>query len=226
MYHRIADRGPRALARYRLSPATFEEQLAALREWGYHSVTLEDWRRACLNRRPLPGKAVLITFDDGYRDFAEDAWPLLERHGFGATLFVVAGAAGDCSRWDAEHGRPAGLLGWDEIAELARRGVQIGSHTVNHAMLSSLSNADLVRELGRSRMLIEERLGQSVDAIAYPYGDVDAAVAHLAGACGYTLGVTCDPRHAELFDRPLLLPRFEIEGDFTIHDFARTLDTE
>jgi peptidoglycan/xylan/chitin deacetylase (PgdA/CDA1 family) len=168
----------------------------------------------------------MLTFDDGYRDFAEDAWPLLERHGFRATLFVVTDAAGDASRWDASHGRPADLLGWDEIEELHGRGLHVGSHTASHPWLTGLSNADAVRELLRSRTALEDRLGTAVSSIAYPYGDVDGALARLAGACGYTLGFTCEARHAELTDAALLFPRFEVRGEFTIEDFARTLAPE
>lgn len=62
-----------------------------------------------------------------------------------------------------------------------------------------------------------------MSALAYPYGDFDAAIAHLAGACGYTLGLTCEPRHAELTDNPLMLPRFEVHGRFTLADLDRTL---
>lgn len=226
MYHRVADRGPRSLRRYRLSPAAFDEQLAALREWGYRGVLPDEWRRACEARRPLPGKAVMLTFDDGYRDFAEDAWPLLERHGFPVTVFVVTDAAGATSRWDARHGQPADLLRWDEIEELRGRGVRFGSHTASHRCLTGLSNADAVRELVRSRTSLEERLGTAVSSIAYPYGDVDGGVTHLAGACGYSVGFTCEARHSELIDSPLLMPRFEVRSEFSMGDFARTLALE
>jgi peptidoglycan/xylan/chitin deacetylase (PgdA/CDA1 family) len=189
-------------------------------------VTAEDWRRACESRRPLPGKAVMLTFDDGYRDFAEDAWPLLERYGFPVTLFVVADAAGTTSSWDAGYGQPADLLRWDEIKELRNRGVQFGSHTATHPRMTGLSNADVVRQLVRSRTLLEQHLAVAVASIAYPYGDVDGGVTHFAGACGYSMGFTCEARHAELIDSPLLTPRFEVRGDFTMTDFARTLALE
>src|SRR5438477_279294 len=83
----------------------------------------------------LPGRAVLITFDDGYQDFADEAFPLLERHGFPATVFVVTDAAERTSRWDAAYGQAAPLMGWDEIRELSRRGVEFGSHTQTHPAL-------------------------------------------------------------------------------------------
>ncbi len=223
MYHRVASDGPRALRRYRLSPSALDEQLHWLREQGYRGVTLGEWQLACERRRPLSGRRVMLTFDDGYRDFAEQAWPLLERHGFAATVFVVTAAAGHTSAWDAARGQAAPLMGWDEIRALHARGVEFGSHTHTHAALCGLSNAELVRELVRSRALLEEQVGEPVSAVAYPYGDLDGAVAHLAGACGYTFGFTCDPRQAELTERPLMLPRFEVRGECTPRDLARTL---
>jgi peptidoglycan/xylan/chitin deacetylase (PgdA/CDA1 family) len=223
MYHRIADEGPSALRRYRLSPAAFEEQLHWLREEGYRGVTLGEWRVACERRRPLPGRRVMLTFDDGYRDFAEQAWPLLERHGFPATVFVVTEAVGKTSAWDAARGDTAPLMDWDEIRALRSAGVEFGSHSCTHAALCGLPNDELVRELVRSRAVLEEQLGEPVSAIAYPYGDLDGAVAHLAGACGYSFGLTCDPRHAQLTERPLLLPRLEVRGDLTEQELARTL---
>jgi peptidoglycan/xylan/chitin deacetylase (PgdA/CDA1 family) len=211
-YHRIADSGPASLRKFRLSPSEFDEQLHGLREQGYRSVTLDEWRVASRTRRPLPGKALMITFDDGYRDFAENAWPLLERHGFTATVFVVTGAVGSTSAWDSDYGDPAELMGWDEIRELSRRGVQFGSHTHSHPALCGLSNDDVVRELLASRTALEEQLGTPPSAIAYPYGDHDDVIAHLAGACGYSLGLTCVERHAQLTDHPLKVPRFEVRG--------------
>jgi peptidoglycan/xylan/chitin deacetylase (PgdA/CDA1 family) len=223
MYHRIADGGPASLRRYRLSPVAFDEQLHWLGEQGYRGTTLGEWRRACEQRRPLPGRAVMLTFDDGYSDFAEEALPLLERHGFPAAVFVVTDAVGGTSVWDAARGHTAPLMGWDELRALRRRGVELGSHTCTHPALSGLSNAEVVRELVRSRALLEDELGEPVRAIAYPYGDLDGAVAHLAGACGYTLGFTCEPRGAELTERPLELPRLEVQGEFGTADLARLL---
>jgi peptidoglycan/xylan/chitin deacetylase (PgdA/CDA1 family) len=223
MYHRIADSGPSDLRRYRLEPAELERQLDHLRSAGYRGVTLEEWRVACERRRPLPGRAVLLTFDDGYSDFASQAWPLLRRYGFPATVFLVAGEMGGASRWDSELGGDAPLMSWREARRLRSRGVEFGSHTVNHPPLTSLSNADVVREAARSRALLAEHLGSPPSAIAYPYGDCDCAIAHLVGACGYTFGLTCDEGHAELEQSLLLLPRIEVRGDQDFEDFVAKL---
>jgi peptidoglycan/xylan/chitin deacetylase (PgdA/CDA1 family) len=222
MYHRIASDGPDELRRYRLDPSEFEQQLDHLRTGGYRGVTLEEWRVACERRRPLPGRAVLLTFDDGYSDFAASAWPLLKRYGFPATVFIVAGEMGGSSRWDRELGE-APLMSWREARRLRSRGVEFGSHTVSHPMMTALSNADVVREAARSRTLIAEHLGAPPTAIAYPYGDCDGAIAHLMGACGYTFGLTADEGRAELEQSLLLMPRIEVRGDQRFDDFVEKL---
>src|SRR5207302_3062603 len=77
MYHRIATDGPAGLARYRTTPEAFLEQMRWLRRRGYHAVTSADIVRHLANGRPFQGRPVLISFDDGYRDFHDTAWPIL-----------------------------------------------------------------------------------------------------------------------------------------------------
>ena len=223
MYHRVAPEGAVATARWRLTPESFEEQLRYLRDAGFHSVTLEQWREAVHTKKPLPGRAVVLTFDDGYRDFAEYAWPLLKRYGFSAIMFLVAGRIGGTNDWDRAFGEEVGLMAWDEILALQKEGVEFGCHTVTHAPLTGLSPADVVRELARSRAILESKLKVPVDAIAYPYGDQDHGVQHLAGACGYTFGLSCRPGTCRFQDPLLELPRIEVMGSMTLQEFVVSL---
>jgi len=223
MYHRIADAGAPSTARYRLAPARFEEQLAMLRDAGFRSVTLEDWRSAREARAPIPGRAVLFSFDDGCRDFATDAWPLLKRYGFGAMLFVVADRVGETASWDAMRGEDVPLLDWDEIHALAAEGVIIGSHGAVHRRLSGLAPIDIVRELAHSRAVLERGLERIVDTIAYPHGAEDQIVRHISGACGYLFGLSCQPGFATYDDPLLALPRIEVRGDWTATDLRSAL---
>jgi peptidoglycan/xylan/chitin deacetylase (PgdA/CDA1 family) len=223
MYHRIAPGGADALGRYRLAPERFAEQLRSLRAAGFRSVGFEEVGRALRGRRPLPGRAVALTFDDGCRDFLTDAWPLLREHGFGATLFVVTDRVGGTNAWDASYGAPVELLDWDELRRLARAGVEIGSHTATHPQLTALSTEDVAREAARSRAAIIRELGAEPVAIAYPYGDVDAGVRRIAGGVGYAYGLTTEPRRASLLDDPLGLPRIEVTSTFTADDLREAL---
>ena len=224
LYHRItASGGHPQTARYRLAPEAFERQLRYLSDTGYRSVDLEEWRRALDRKAPLPERAVVITFDDAYRDFHDTAWPLLERHGFTAIVFVVSGEIGGVNRWDAALGDEVPLLDWPDIRALRDAGVTFGSHGETHQPLTGLTHVDLVREATRSRATLEVGLSRRVDALAYPYGDIDPASMQLVGACGYTFGLTCRPGPSMLMDSPLDLPRIEVSGTAPFDAFVRSL---
>ena len=118
LYHRItADAVPAPLSEYRVSPSAFEEQMQFLRSHGYHTINSSELERHRRERRPMNGRPVLITFDDGYRDFYEVAWPILRRFGFTAELFLPTDFIGGTADWDRALGTPAELMSWEEIAK-------------------------------------------------------------------------------------------------------------
>jgi len=148
----------------------------------------------------LPERSLAITFDDGCRDFAEHAWPALRRHGFGATLFVVAGEVGGTNRWDQALGEPVRrLLGWDELRALAREGLEVGSHSLTHADLGAAAPAAAERELRVSRELLEDRLERPVRLLAWPFGRFSPHALRLAGAAGYRGACAVLLRRGDLF---------------------------
>jgi peptidoglycan/xylan/chitin deacetylase (PgdA/CDA1 family)/2-polyprenyl-3-methyl-5-hydroxy-6-metoxy-1,4-benzoquinol methylase len=220
MYHSVSTNGPSGLARYRVTPAMFEEQLQYLRDTGFRSVTLEKWRLAMEAKRPLPGRAVIITFDDGYRDFLTEAWPLLAKYDYSASIFLVARNVGRTNDWDQQHGQQKPLLGWEEIRELQRRGIEFGSHSLSHRPLTELPIEEAVREAVRSKTTLERGLGTRVRTFAYPYGASDGVIHHLIGACGYTFGLTCRSGPSQFHDSHLALPRIEIQGHDGLQEFA------
>jgi len=223
MYHRLSTSASAASARYAVSPDAFREQLAYLRDAGFHTVSLADWTAALQKREPLPGRPVALTFDDAYVDFESVALPLLQQHGFGATLFVVTARAGGWNAWDAALGDPVRLMDWPAIQRVAASGIEIGAHSTTHPPMTGLTPAEIAREASRARLDIQERLKQPVTAFAYPYGDSDAVVQHLVGGCGFLSGVTCRFGVSALYDRPLRLPRIEIAGTDSLTDFIRKL---
>jgi peptidoglycan/xylan/chitin deacetylase (PgdA/CDA1 family)/GT2 family glycosyltransferase len=223
LYHRVAPTGAPATARYRVAPEAFDEQLRYLRAAGFYGVRLADWRQAMQRREALPGRAVLITFDDGYRDFQDHAWPTLERHGFSAAVFLVADRIGAKNEWDVALGEELPLLGWDEIHRLRDRGCEFGSHSATHTRLTDLTPAEVVSEAARARAALWRGLGEPVEAFAYPYGAEDPVVQHLVGACGYVYGLSCRPGRSG-FDDPLLaLPRVEITPEDDLAAFVGKL---
>lgn len=219
-YHRIATDGPPALARYRTSPDAFREQMRWLRRQGYHTVTSSDLARHGTTGQPLRGRPVLITFDDGYRDFHDTAWPILQAHDFTAEVFIVTDRVGATAQWDADYGAPAPLMGWDEIQELGAAGIRFGSHMASHSHMNTLSSREIAREAVRSRALLERALDASCLSIAAPYGESSDRFVRIAERCGYAIGVTTAPGFARLGGDPMRLPRIEVPGHWSLDQFA------
>lgn len=223
MYHRVAPTGADRMSRWRVTPKAFEQQLQYLRDAGYYSVSWDAWREAVAARRPLPGRAIAFTFDDGYLDFYTYAQPLLQAYGFSATVFLVANRVGQTNRWDQGYGEEVPLMNWEQIRQLQAQGIEFGSHSASHYPLTCLSVEEMVKEGVRSRTILTQELGHSISTIAYPYGDVDPVVQHVMGACGYTIGVSCRSGRSSFRDSLLLLPRLEIEGADSLRTFVQKL---
>jgi peptidoglycan/xylan/chitin deacetylase (PgdA/CDA1 family) len=195
MYHKVNDLRPNPTT---VSTDVFAEQMALLGELSYTPVSLAQVRDHYVDGAPLPAGAVLITFDDGYRDNLENALPILRRHGYPAVIFVPIGfLAGDRPLPHEEALRALGVrnqtVGWDELAELEAGGIRVESHGIGHRPVSELDLADAAREIALSKLRLEERLGREVDAYAFVKGSLaDYRPEHvsLVQQAGYRLGFT------------------------------------
>ena len=195
MYHKVNDLWPNPTT---IPTAIFEEQMALLGALGYVPVSLDAVRDHYVAGAPLPPRAVLITFDDGYRDNLENALPVLRRHGYPAVLFVPIGFLdGDRPLPHEESLRLLGIrnetLGWDELAELEAGGIRIESHGIGHRPVSELEPDEATREIALSKLRLEERLGREVDAFAFVKGslaDYRPEHASLVQQAGYSLAFT------------------------------------
>jgi putative peptidoglycan lipid II flippase len=184
MYHSIA-RMDRDLNRVCVSPERFAQQLDWLDRNGLRGVSIRELYQA--KERGAASRLVGLTFDDGYRDFLTSALPILERYGFTATLFIVAGLLGGENDWDKEGPRLP-LLDKDELREVMARGIEIGSHGLSHVRLAGLDHATLTREVQDSRELLSGLLGEAVDGFCYPYGSLDGPAVRAVQEAGYAYG--------------------------------------
>lgn len=158
-----------------VAPDDFARQMNSIAESGYRGIAL---REAVSHREAYgtwPRHRVVLTFDDGFRNFYETAMPVLARHGFTATVFVVTDYMGRRNDWETP---PAGLgskeiLTWEEALELSAMGIEIGSHTRTHPDLRHLSEAEARHEIAGSRLEIEDHLDQPVRSFAYPFGETN-----------------------------------------------------
>ena len=168
MYHSISDldesgRGP--YYKIGTSPRAFEAQLCFLRTNGYQSIGLQQAVAMMDGTAQGPEKPVVLTFDDGYQDFYTEAFPLLSRFGYSATVFLPTAYIGDV----ALTFNGIECLTWDQVRQLHQAGIEFGSHTVTHPQLYGMSSDQLRKEVGVSKHQIEQKLGESVEAFSYPY---------------------------------------------------------
>lgn len=187
MYHRIAPcpRGTTVPGHY-VNPGRFRRHAQALARAGFQTVTQAKMADGLAGRDELPPKPIVLTFDDGYHNFVQSAWPVLRDLGMTATVFVVAGQVAGTNAWDTRLGDvEERLLSLEEIQSLAKEGIEMGSHTVTHAHLDRVTPFDAEREIVESKMILEELLSDSVRSFCYPYGEQTESLRRLVRAAGY-----------------------------------------
>lgn len=224
MYHSVSDRGPAALSTYRVSPKAFHAQMKWLRSNGYHSLRADELVWFMENSHRFYGRPVVITFDDGLQDFADNAWPILRAHDFRAEMFVVTDRLGGVADWDASHGAPAPLMNAGTIKRLAAEGVRFGSHLATHRAAEGLSTQELACELAGSSARLRQLLDDPPFAFAAPYGLADERVRRLAAEFGFRAGFTTEPGAADLAAEPLRIPRINVDGAWTLQDFIARME--
>ena len=185
-YHSVS---ARRLHETSTPPAEFEAQMAFLARRA-RVLPLSDLVRGRAPGREASLPAVAVTLDDGYADNLYEAMPILERHRLPATCFVAAGYPGTGRRLphDAGLADEARVLTWEEVRELRRRGMEIGSHGMEHGRFSRLSDEQLRAEARDSKRRIEHELGEAIPVISFPFGragDQDERAIAEARAAGY-----------------------------------------
>jgi peptidoglycan/xylan/chitin deacetylase (PgdA/CDA1 family) len=216
MYHKVND-----LPNNRMSIPTslFDDQMAQLRELGYVVVDLEAVLGHYLAGAALPQGAVLITFDDGYRDNLANAAPVLQRHGYPAVQFVPIAYVGDPTplpheKYLSAHGVHNPTVDWAELGELEACGIRIESHGISHKPLAELEIDEAAREIAVSKLKLEERLGRPVRAFSYVKGsEADYKPVHpsLVRQAGYDIAFTAVSGANTPDSDPLQLRRYNVE---------------
>lgn len=216
MYHSISQRKEAAQPYYRTvtSPSVFATQMKYLADKGYAVLGVQEILDVLRQERSCE-RAVMITFDDGYRDFYTNAFPILHKYGFSATVYLPTSYIGS-TRLEFKGTE---CLNWNEVRELHRAGITFGSHTANHPQLRLLTSAQVASEVNTSKDVIEQQLGTSIQSFAYPYSFPEAdrkftlmLHAHLTEA-GYESGVSTIIGSVNRQSKPFFLPRLPVNSD-------------
>ena len=197
-----------------VSPADFLAQMDWFSLHGFHPVDFNDVRAYFAGRQPLPANPVVITLDDGYADLYTTAFPILAAHGFKAVAYIVSGFVGAPRYVNAA-----------QVVQMDENGIQIASHTVDHADLARLSYAATMGELVDSKRALENLVGHAVLDFAYPSGQFNATTVAAVQRAGYDTAVTTmfsvDHSAADRY----LWTRVRVGGGESLAEFVKGLGT-
>ncbi len=238
MYHSISDDPEPGVSPYyklNTSPAVFRQQMQFLADHGCRTISLDE----LVGGLAIPHSALrtphltVLTFDDGFRDFYTQAFPVLQQYRFTATVFLPTAFIGDTprcfapgsalhvSRFTFHVSRPSApreCLTWSEARELHKSGISFGSHTVHHPKLVELPWPNVSSEISDSKSEIEHQLGAPVTAFSYPYAFPRAdkafttAFEDLLAKTGYTSCATTELGRVHAHDDPLRLRRLPVNS--------------
>ena len=223
MYHRVAETTDRDILT--VTPFSFAQQMSWLSGEGWTVLPLGS-ALACLESGSLPPRAVAITFDDGYRDNYDEAYPILRRHGHPATVFPVTGFV----LGESEHRRyrgacpPVPYLTVEQIREMKGNGIDFGGHTHTHPLLSSLSVEAATEEISRAKKLLEEWTGEKSTLFAYPNGVYSRDHFRILDGLGYEAAFSVHPGANRAGTLRWILRRTEVSGRDSLGDFIQKMN--
>jgi peptidoglycan/xylan/chitin deacetylase (PgdA/CDA1 family) len=212
MYHAVDDVSTARFRPFAVTPQAFGDDMAYLAASGYQPLTVTQLVDSSATPESLPDLPIVITFDDGFKDFLTTAWPVLQRHSFPATLYVPTAFIGRTATWLRAHGeqsRP--VLDIAALRDLASAGVEIGAHSHTHPELDVLDPGRLSDEISRPKRILEDLLARPVRSFAYPYGYHSPAARACVREAGYSSGCTVEYRMSAANDERFALGRLSVE---------------
>ncbi len=197
-----------------VTPAQFEAHLTYLRQAGYETISLNQLAQAAAGQISLPPKPIIITFDDGYRDSYENAFPLLKKYGYTATFFIFTQPI------DANN---VSYLSWEMVKEMHQASMEFGSHSYSHTDLRNRSVDFLVYEIVGSKEAIEARINEPVRFFCYPSGRYDDLTIKVLESAHFWGAVTTEWGINQSFDHRFELKRLRMRGGDTAATLAAKL---
>lgn len=198
-YHQITDSPEVGFEQYTVPPAEFAAQLDYLQQKGYTTITLQDFMRVLHGKGTLPEKPIVLTFDDGYLDNYTEMLPILEAHNMKAVVYVITNNIGQ-----------PGYLTIEQLKDMQKRGIEIGSHTADHLSLKNLDDALRRYEVRDSKIFLEWSGLATIYSFSYPSGDYTPELVDILSSEEYLSAVTGDVGLNNINTNPYLLKRVHI----------------
>jgi peptidoglycan/xylan/chitin deacetylase (PgdA/CDA1 family) len=221
LYHSVSDDPPDWIAPFTVSPGLFAAHLDAVRDSGRQPLTVSQYMDAVRGIAAMPAAPVVITVDDGFADFRDNALPALSARGIPSTLYVTTGSLAD--RPQESVLPPAGMLRSSELPELEAADVEIGAHSHSHRQMDLLPARAAGQEIVLSRTILADALGHPVRSFAYPHGYWRAAVRRLVGEAGFDSCCAVGESLSPAGEHPLAISRLMVRAHHDAAAIARWL---
>ncbi|MFH1442356.1 MAG: polysaccharide deacetylase family protein [Candidatus Omnitrophota bacterium] len=205
MYHNIACGKGGSF----VSPENFTRQMEYIKKKNYEVISLDELVESIKNKKHLKKNKVVITFDDGYKDNFEYAYPVLKKFGFPAVIFLITDWIGNNKE----------ILTWDKIIAMSKNGVSFGGHTKSHLYLGSVNDKKTaMEEIAGSKETIEQKIGLTVDYFSYPIGGFNKIVEEAVIEAGYK--GACTTNRGLKFNNIYALKRIKVTNSDTTKPFS------
>jgi peptidoglycan/xylan/chitin deacetylase (PgdA/CDA1 family) len=223
MYHNLGvpPQGARLRNLY-VRVGAFARQMFLLKLLGYKGLSMS--AAMPYLRGEKQGRVAVITFDDGYVDTLEQALPILQKHGFSATCYVISQRTGQYNDWDAASlNVRKSLMNDAQVQAWHAAGMEVGAHSRTHPRLTGCTDAELQDEIAGSKADLEALIEEPVTQFCYPYGDLDERVVAATRQAGYDAATTVQRGRASSGDDVMLLRRVLVSGSTYPHLFLLKL---
>ena len=214
LYHKVSPpKECNSLPHLNVKPETFKNHLHWLKDMGYHGIRLSDAVDIVKSGKKPDEKLIVLTFDDGYKNNFDYAFPIGKELGFPLTIFISTNFIGSSLSFGAQKGDQ--ILNKEELITLVKEGSEIGSHTCSHPKLSEIDEESALKELIDSKNILSEIVRKEVGTLAYPKGSYNQNILKLAEKAGYKCACTTKKGNRFSINDLMKLPRVKIHEDTT-----------
>jgi len=209
LYHHVS--GSSYSSRYAVTLTNFKRQMGALRDWGYTTITPTRLIDVLTHGGELPDRPVIITFDDGYLDVYQNAFPIMKEMGFIGAFYIYV-----------DHLQQRNFVDAEQLKEMVAAGWEIGSHSMTHIDLTS-HHSDVEFEMLQSRLALQEVTGEDINTFAYAYGKADDFLKEKLKEYGYLGGIGLGMCWDHSLESLFYLNRREVQGGYNLSTFEDLL---